>query len=73
MMGENNERDDWWCCCECIWKRVRDAFHKAAYAVLGPPPPDVIEQIEEVMGLARYDFKQKKEIVKCRDVANGKQ
>lgn len=72
-MSEIIERDGWRSHCQRILWRIRALLHDAAYAVLGPPPPDVIKQIEEVMGLARYDFRQKKETVKCRDVANEKQ
>jgi len=67
------ERDDWRHRCEGSWKRVRDAVYEAVNAVLGPPPSDVVEKIQDIMGLARSDLKQKEDRGKCRDAANDKQ
>lgn len=72
-MSEKVARDDWRYRCERAWSRVREAVYGAIDAVLVRPPPDVIEQIEDFMGLARCDFKQEKETVKCRDAVKEKQ
>jgi len=56
---------------DAIWQRIREAINKAVYAVFKPPPPDVIEKIEDVLGRAERDCKKEKE--ECQDEANGKQ
>ena len=72
-MRDEAERGDWRHRCERIWKRVRDAIYEAVNTVLGPPPADVLEKIEDVLGRAKRDFNQKEETPKCQDEANGKQ
>jgi len=37
---------------KCIWKYFRDALCGAIYAALGPLPADIVDKIEDVMGLA---------------------
>ena len=59
-VNENVEQEDWRHHCERIWKRVRDAVYEAVHAVLGPPPSDVIEGIEDFMDLARCNQEQKR-------------
>ena len=59
---------------DALWRRIREGIYRAVYAVFKPPPPDVIEKIEDVLGRARLDFNQKKEEAEqCQDEANGKQ
>jgi hypothetical protein len=56
---------------EALWRRIRDAIYKAVNAVFKPPPPDVIEKIEDVLGRAEREWKREAE--ECQDEANGKQ
>ncbi len=57
--------------CERVWNRVRDAIYDAVNRVLGPPPPDVIEKMEDALGRAERDWKR--ETRECQDEANEKQ
>jgi len=72
-VSKRGERDDWGRRCERSWRRVRDAVYQAVNTVLGPPTSDVVEKIEEVMGLARRDSNHKEDRRRCQDEANEKQ
>jgi len=56
---------------DALWGRIREAIYKAVYAVFRPPPPDVIEKIEDVLGRAERDWKR--EEGQCQDEGNEKQ
>ena len=56
---------------DALWRRIREAIYKAVYAVFKPPPPDVIEKIQDVLGRAERDWKEEKE--KCQDEADETQ
>ena len=57
---------------DALWRRIRDAIYKAVYALFKPPPQDVIEKIEDVLGRAERDWKREEE-EQCQDETNGKQ
>jgi hypothetical protein len=57
---------------DALWRRIREAIYKAVYAVFKPPPPDVIEKIEDVLGRAERDWKRE-ERQKCHDEDSEKQ
>ena len=65
--GEDNRHPD-----DALWRRIREAIYKAVNAVFKPPPPDVIEKIEDVLGRAKRDWKRE-EKEECHDEANEKQ
>ena len=65
--GEDKRRPD-----DALWRRIREAIYKAVNAVFKPPPPDVIEKIEDVLGRAKRDWKRE-EKEECHDEANEKQ
>ena len=71
-MSKKVERGDWRRRCERVWKRVRDAVYQAVNAVLRPPPSDVVEKIEDVLGRAKRDW-EKEEPEQCHDEANEQQ
>ena len=48
-----------------IWQRVRRVILDVVHAVLGPPPPDVAEKIEDVLRDAKRDWDQEKD--RCQD------
>jgi hypothetical protein len=48
-----------------IWQRVRRAILDVVHAVLGPPPPDVVQKIDDVLREAKQDWE--KERNRCRD------
>jgi hypothetical protein len=50
---------------EQIWQRVRRAIFDVIHAVLGPPPPDVAQKIDDVLREAEQDWKKGEGI--CRD------
>ena len=56
---------------DALWRRIRDAIYKAVYAVFKPPPPDVIEKIEDVLGGAERNWKR--EEGQCQDEGSEKQ
>ena len=56
---------------DALWRRIREAIYKAVYTVFKPPPPDVIEKIEDVLGRAEREWKR--EEGQCQDEGNEKQ
>jgi len=62
MSDEHRERG------EQMWQRVRRAILDAVHAVLGPPPPDVVEKIEDVLREAKQDWEKGEG--ECRDEAD---
>jgi len=50
-----------------IWERLRRAIFDAVHAVLGPPPPDVMRKVEDVLREAKRDWEEES---KCRDEAD---
>jgi len=72
-MNDKGDRDDWLRRCERSWRRVRDAVYQAVNAIMGPPPPDAVEKIQDLLGRAKRDFKHKEDRRRCQDEANGKQ
>ena len=69
-MGSNNHGEDKRQRRGALWRRTREAIYKAVNAIFKPPPPDVIEKIEDVLGRAEPDWKREEE--ECRDEANEK-
>jgi len=53
---------------EQIWQRVRRVILEAVHEVLGPPPPDVAQKIEDVLRDAKRDWNQERD--RCRDEAD---
>ena len=49
-----------------ICERLRRVIFDAVHAVLGPPPPDVAQKIEDVVSQAKRDWEEDKE---CPDDA----
>ncbi len=50
-----------------IWQRLRRAIFDAVHALLGGPPPDVIQKIDDMLRDARRDWEEGKE---CQDEAD---
>ena len=50
-----------------IWQHLRRVIFDAVHAILGPPPPDVAEKIEDVLREAERDWEEGKE---CQDEAD---
>ena len=65
-MGSDNHDEDKGHPDDALWRRIREAIYKAVYAVFKPPPPDVIEKIEDVLGRAERDWKRE-EKSECQD------
>jgi uncharacterized protein (DUF39 family) len=57
--------------CEPIWQRVRRVILDVVHAVLGPPPPDVVQKIEDVLREAKQDWEKGEG--ECRDEADETQ
>jgi len=53
---------------EQIWERLRRAIFDAVYALLGPPPPDVMQKIDDVLRQAKQDWEKGAD--ECRDEAD---
>ncbi len=53
-----------------IWEHIRRVTLRVVYDILGPPPPDVTEKIEDVIREAKQDCQ--KEIERCQDEADEK-
>jgi hypothetical protein len=53
---------------EQIWQRVRKAIFDVIHAVLGPPPPDVVQKVEDVLREAKGDWEKGR--VECQDEAD---
>jgi len=70
-MGNDDHDDDKRQSDDALWRRIREAIYKAVYAVFKPPPPDVIEKIEDVLGRAERDWKR--EEGRCQDEDSEKQ
>ena len=51
-----------------IWQRLRRVILDAVYAILGPPPPDVVRKIDDVLREAKQDWEKGAE--ECRDEAD---
>jgi hypothetical protein len=52
---------------EQIWQRVRRVIFDVIHAVLGPPPPDVSQKVEDVLREAKRDWEESRE---CQDEAD---
>jgi hypothetical protein len=52
---------------ERIWERVHRVIFDVICAVLGPPPPDVAQKVEDVLREAKRDWEESD---KCRDEAD---
>lgn len=50
---------------EQIWQRLRRVILDVVHSVLGPPPPDVVQKIDDVLREAKQDWE--KERNRCRD------
>jgi len=70
-MGSDDHHDDKRQPDDALWRRIREAIYKSVYAVFKPPPPDVIEKIEDVLGRAEREWK--KETEECQDEADETQ
>lgn len=66
-MGSDHQSEDKRQRHEALWQRIREAVYKAVNAVFKPPPRDVIEKIEDVLGRAKRDFKHDEEARQCPD------
>ena len=53
---------------EQIWQRVRRVIQDVVHAVLGPPPPDVAQKIEDILREAKRDWEKGAE--ECQDEAD---
>jgi hypothetical protein len=51
---------------ERIWERVRRVIFDVIHAVLGPPPPDVAQKVEDVLREAKRDWEEEQ----CQDEAD---
>jgi len=47
-----------------IWERLRRVIFDAVHALLGPPPPDVMQKVEDILREAKREWEEGKE---CRD------
>jgi len=50
---------------EQIWQRLRRVILDAVYTLRGPPPPDVVQKIDDVLREAKQD--REKGEGRCRD------
>jgi len=50
-----------------IWERLRRVIFDAVCAILGPPPPDVMQKIDDIPREAKQDWEESKE---CPDEAD---
>jgi len=71
-MNSDNQEDDKRYPDDALWRRIREAIYRAVNAVFKPPPPDVIEKIEDVLGRAKRDWKRE-EKEQCQDEGSEKQ
>jgi len=71
-MGSDDHSEDKRHPNDALWRRIREAIYKAVYAVFKPPPPDVIEKIEDVLGRAERDWRRE-EREECQDEGSEKQ
>jgi len=58
--GHSNQGDQ-------IWERLRRVIFDAVHALLGPPPPDVVQKVEDILREAKRDWEEEKE---CQDEAD---
>ncbi len=56
---------------EQIWRRVHRVIFGVIHAVLGPPPPDVVQKVEDVLREAKQDWEEERN--ECRDEADETQ
>jgi len=49
---------------EQIWERLRRAIFDAVYALLGPPPPDVVQKVEDILREAKRYWEEEQQ---CQD------
>jgi len=54
---------------EQIWQRVHRVIFDVIGAVLGPPPPDVTQKVEDILREAKRDWEEEQ----CRDEADETQ
>jgi len=50
---------------EQIWQRLRRVILDVIHAVLGPPPPDVVQKIDDVLREAKQHWEKGEG--RCRD------
>ena len=59
MSDEHRERYDQ------IWQRVHRVILDVVHSVLGPPPPDVVQKIDDAIREAKQDWEKGEG--RCRD------
>jgi len=52
---------------EQIWQRVRRVIFDVIHAVLGPPPPDVAQKVDDIVREAKRDWEEGQ---RCQDEAD---
>ena len=53
---------------EQIWQRLRQVILDAVYTLMGPPPPDVVQKIDDILEEAKRDWEKGTE--ECQDEAD---
>ena len=53
---------------EQIWQRLRRVILDAAYTLMGAPPPDVVQKIDNILREAKQDWEKGEG--RCRDEAD---
>ena len=56
---------------EQIWQRLRRVILDAVYTLMGPPPPDVVQKIDDILREAKRDWEKGEG--GCRDEADETQ
>jgi len=51
-----------------IWERLRRVIFDVVRALLGPPPPDVVQKIDDILREAKHDWEKERD--GCRDEAD---
>jgi len=52
---------------ERIWERVRRVIFDVIHGVLGPPPPDVTQKVEDILQEAKREWEEEQQ---CQDEAD---
>jgi len=53
-----------------IWERLRRVIFDAVHALLGPPPPDAVQKVEDILREAKRDWEEERT---CQDEADEMQ
>ena len=56
--SDNAEREEWRERGERIWRRVHRAIYDAVHTILGSPPADVADKINDVLDQAKRDWRE---------------